>query len=70
VANLQAHIWAAGADNDTANFVAKQLLKKGLRLVTIEPTSAMIQAARYAANLPDAQLDGVYQAMVAATTRA
>jgi hypothetical protein len=70
IGNLTAFIWAAGADHETADFVAKQLLKKGIRLVPIIPSSAMIQEARYAANLPDAQLDGVYQAMLKAAPRA
>jgi hypothetical protein len=70
IANLSATIWFSGADHETADFVARQLLRRGLRLVPIIPTSTMIQEARYAANLPDAQLDGVYQAMLKAAPRA
>jgi hypothetical protein len=48
IANLAAFIWAAGADHETADFVAKQLLKKGLRLVPYTPSEAMWQAGKAA----------------------
>ncbi|MET4197313.1 hypothetical protein ABIA95_000145 [Bradyrhizobium sp. LA8.1] len=44
IANLRAFIWAAGADDETAHFVAKQLLKKGMRLVPYTPTEEMLKA--------------------------
>lgn len=74
IGNLTAFIWAAGADHETADFVAKQLLRKGLRLVPYTPTEAMFQAGKFAGlTVHDSMEQGytkVYCAMVAAAPRA
>lgn len=74
VSNLCAHIWAAGANSETSVFVAKQLLKKGFRLVPYTPTEAMFQAGKFAGlSVHDSMEQAytkVYRAMVAAAPRA
>lgn len=74
IANLRAFIWAAGADDETAHFVAKQLLKKGLRLVPYAATDAMFEAGKHAGVNPKETMQQgyakVYAAMVAAAPRA
>lgn len=70
IANMTAFIWAAGADHETADFVAKQLLKKGMRLVPYTPDSAMWEAGRRADVHPGDSYTKVYCAMVEAAPRA
>lgn len=69
-ANLAAHIWAAGADHETANFVAAQLVKKNLLLVPDRATNEMWQAGRSADELPGDSYSKVYRAMIEAAPRA
>jgi hypothetical protein len=69
-ANLAAHIWAAGADLETANFVATQLAKKNLRLVPDQVTEAMWQTGRAADEVPGDSYSKIYLAMIRAAPRA
>jgi hypothetical protein len=69
-ANLAAHIWAAGADLETANFVATQLVKKNLRIVPDRATEAMWQAGRSADEAQGDSYSKVYLAMIEAAPRA
>lgn len=69
-ANLAAQIWAAGADHETARFVAKQLLKKGLWLVPDRATEDMWQAGKSADIHPGDSYSAVYLAMLAAAPKA
>jgi hypothetical protein len=74
IGNLTAFIWAAGADHETADFVAKQLLRKGLRLVPYTPSEGQWQAGKAAGlTVQDSTEEAyakVYRAMVAAAPRA
>lgn len=60
IANLTAFIWAAGADHETADFVAKQLLGKGLRLVPYTPNEAMLKAGKAAGIAITDSIDRAY----------
>jgi hypothetical protein len=70
VANLAAHLWAAGADHETAQFVAKQLIKKELRLVPDRATETMWHAGRSADEVKGDSYSNVYLAMIEAAPRA
>jgi hypothetical protein len=69
-ANLAAHIWAAGAGLETANFVGSQLAKKNVRLVPDGATEEMWQAGRRADEVKGDSYSKVYLAMIEAAPRA
>lgn len=70
IANLAAHLWSAGADHETAQFVATQLIKKEMRLVPNQPDDTMWQAGRAADVAHGDSYTKVYCAMIEAAPRA